>query len=217
MSLISLADNTDQISQKEHRYEAYSQLKQGMRVVLQSNLNPEAGLVNGSQGVVVGFEDFDPNRLPRKAKRTESEDGGLKGEHAKYMESEIKAFAHVNNYQPWPIVQFDNGQRETIFADCSYSELGNEEKKKSDSQVQKECSLLSRTQIPLMAGYAITVHKSQVRFLNSDVGFILTAQQGMTLDRVIVDLSDAFEASQIYVARKLQQSTISQSSRHCLC
>lgn len=169
---------------KEHRYEAYSQLKQGMRVVLQSNLNPEAGLVNGSQGVVVGFEDFDPNRLPRKAKRTESEDGGLKGEHAKYMESEIKAFAHVNNYQPWPIVQFDNGQRETIFADCSYSELGNEEKKKSDSQVQKECSLLSRTQIPLMAGYAITVHKSQ----------------GMTLDRVIVDLSDAFEASQIYVA-----------------
>ncbi|KAJ5064036.1 hypothetical protein J3E74DRAFT_309206, partial [Bipolaris maydis] len=45
-------------------------------------------------------------------------------------------------------------------------------------------SLLSRTQIPLIAGYAITVHKSQ----------------GMTLDRVIVNLRDAFEPSQIYVA-----------------
>ncbi|EHK16881.1 uncharacterized protein TRIVIDRAFT_139619, partial [Trichoderma virens Gv29-8] len=45
-------------------------------------------------------------------------------------------------------------------------------------------SLLHRTQIPLLPGWAMSVHRSQ----------------GMTLDRVIVDLSHAFEEGQVYVA-----------------
>lgn len=128
-----------------------------MRVVLQSNLDPSAGLVNGSQGTIVDFEPFDQKKLPKKAdNRKEMEMSmtpNLRGSHAAYAEERIKIFADDNKRQSWPIVKFDNGLERTIFADCTSSELGNEE----------PYSLLSRTQIPLMAGYAITVHKSQVR------------------------------------------------------
>jgi ATP-dependent DNA helicase PIF1 len=116
-----------------------------MRVVLQHNLNPRAGLVNGSQGSIVGFERFDEMVLPRNTIRTS------------YRESTIRCFAEHNKKQPWPIVQFDDGQLRTIYADCAVNELG----------VKEPFSLLSRTQIPLMAGYAITVHKAQVRELMS--------------------------------------------------
>lgn len=134
------------------------QLKEDMRVVLQANLEPSMGLVNGSQGLITGFEPFDDKRLPRKSEnRSEADMPGVpftRGAHARYFEEQIKIFGKTNKRQPWPIVKFDNGLTRTIFADCTASELGNEE----------PYSLLSRTQIPLMAGYAITVHKSQVRF-----------------------------------------------------
>jgi ATP-dependent DNA helicase PIF1 len=116
-----------------------------MRVVLQHNLNPCASLVNGSQGSIVGFEPFDEMVLPRNTIRTSS------------CESTIRCFAEHNREQPWPIVRFDDGQVRTIYADCAVNELG----------VKEPFSILSRTQIPLMAGYAITVHKAQVRELMS--------------------------------------------------
>lgn len=173
-----------------------------MRVVLQSNLDPPAGLVNGSQGTITGFEGYDPAKLPRKPEGRDPAQSAtapvLRGTHAKYAEQQIKNFGDANKKQPWPIVRFDNGTERTIYADCTANELGNEE----------PYSLLSRTQIPLMAGYAITVHKSQVRcdasFVGRPGGHALTdlLPQGMTLDRVIVDLGRAFEPSQIYVARK---------------
>jgi ATP-dependent DNA helicase PIF1 len=135
----------------------YVKLKEGMRVVLQANLEPSMGLVNGSQGVITSFEPFDEKRLPRKAENRNdvglSDTPFIRGAHARYFEEQIKVFGKTNKRQPWPIVKFDNGLTRTIFADCTASELGNEE----------PFSLLSRTQIPLMAGYAITVHKSQVR------------------------------------------------------
>ena len=166
-----------------------------MRVVLQANLEPDRGLVNGSQGAIIGFEDFDSNKLPRKGENREMDPNGptLRGAHARYAEEQIKIYADANGRKPWPIVQFSNGLKRTIYADCTANELGNEE----------PYSLLSRTQIPLMAGYAITVHKSQVCVtLWYSTAKANSSTQGMTLDRVIVDLARAFEPSQIYVARK---------------
>lgn len=143
-----------------------------MRVVLQSNLRPQSGLVNGAQGTIIAFEPFDPNQLPRKAKDPDDKEGTLRGPHASYAHQQIKAFANDNGRQPWPIVQFDNGLKETIYADCTYSELGNEEVVGVNEQMTPDPSLLSRTQIPLIAGYAITVHKSQVRpFLSCLIQF----------------------------------------------
>ncbi|KZM19880.1 DNA helicase [Ascochyta rabiei] len=158
---------------KEHRFDTQVQLKQDQRVVLQANLDPAVGLVNGAQGKIVEFKPYDEKDLP-KVPVKKNEGGDLRGDHAAYREAQIKAFGDVNGHQPWPVVQFTNGVTRTIFADCTVNLLGNYE---------PYCKL-SRTQIPLTAGYAITVHKSQ----------------GMTLDRVTVDLARAFEPSQIYVA-----------------
>jgi len=74
----------------------------------------------------------------------------------------------------WPRVLFHNGVKRTIYATCLVNSVGDGE----------PYSLLHRTQIPLVPGWAMSVHKSQ----------------GMTLDRVIVNLSHAFEEGQVYVA-----------------
>jgi len=127
-----------------------------MRVVLQQNLDPFSGLVNGSQGVIVGFDAYERKEMPRPPK--DKDDVGtpgvplLGGDYTLFREEQIKAFAEANGYQPWPVVQFDNGELRRIYADCTTNEYG----------TPAPYSILSRTQIPLMAGYAITIHKSQV-------------------------------------------------------
>ncbi|RMZ72110.1 hypothetical protein GMOD_00007106 [Pyrenophora seminiperda CCB06] len=173
-----------------YRYDSTVTLKDGMRVLLKANF-PNLGLVNGSQGTIIGFEPFQEYRLPRKSESgSDIGDSGLRGTHAKYAERQIKEYAEHNQRKAWPIVRFDNRSTKTIFADCSYSEVGEDVK-------DKPISVISRTQIPLVAAYAITVHKSQ----------------GMTLDRVIADLSEVFESSQLYVAlsrcRSLEGLTVS--------
>jgi DNA-directed RNA polymerase specialized sigma54-like protein len=99
-----------------------------------------------------------PKTISNKEKgKAEMKDGAqllgttIAGSHAAHREEQIHIFAKENKYKPWPVVRFDNGLVRTIFPDCTVSELGNEE----------PYSLLSRAQIPLTAGYAITVHKSQ--------------------------------------------------------
>ena len=115
----------------------------------------------------------------------------------------------------WPIVEFTNGQRCAIYAECSVLTWGDEQ----------PFSLLSRTQIPLMAGWAVTIHKSQVclHFLPvADCSLRLSAlvaigavtdtdMQGMTLSRVKVDLEKNFEQGMGYVACKY---SISRHQKH---
>lgn len=170
---------------EDHRWAKCVELKRGMLVVLLTNLDLEAGLCNGSQGVVCGFEDYDPKKMPMKEttdargrKKIEPQPGQrmLRGEHAAVQESEIKNFIGSESapVKKWPVVRFHNGIRRTVYAECSISQLGDEE----------PYSLLVRTQIPLAPAWAMTIHKSQ----------------SLTLDRVIVNLSKAFEDGQVYVA-----------------
>lgn len=161
---------------EDHRYDECVQLKKGMLVVLLVNLDLEAGLCNGSQGIICGFEAYDPKKLPKAKVGKEEPQNRLFGERATMKEDQIKKFILDPGvkYKSWPMVRFHNGQARTIYADCTIAELGDE----------KPYTLLMRTQIPLAPAWAMTIHKSQ----------------SLTLDRVIVNLSRAFEEGQVYVA-----------------
>ncbi|KAH0495057.1 hypothetical protein TgHK011_008629 [Trichoderma gracile] len=168
---------------KDHRLERHVTLRGGMLVILQVNLDIKGGLVNGSQGIIYGFEEFNPDRLPiaakgKKAERIPSHQR-ITGEYAELRERQIESFMVEQWNRPgmaqgWPRVHFHNGEKRVIYPTCVVNSVGDKE----------PYSLLHRTQIPLMPGWAMSVHRSQ----------------GMTLDRVIVDLSNAFEEGQVYVA-----------------
>ena len=172
---------------QEGKFEARVDLKEGMRVVLQVNLSIDQGLVNGAQGVIVDWEPYDKDKLPRVEKK-EGHAGSrasdvlappvaaptINGEHAQYREARLKDFVKAHRIREWPIVEFDNGLRKTIYAECLCYEFGDD----------PPYSIMSRTQVPLIAGWAMTVHKSQ----------------GMTLNQVEVDLEKSFEEGQMYVA-----------------
>jgi len=194
---------------KDHRFEEHVDLKQGMLVILLVNLDFPAGLVNGSQGRIVSFEEYDPHKIlvptkpqdspsksSRRRRRSPSPDrhgrdllGRFKpghngmalsgpeealGEFGALKNEEIHAFMRAQTIKQWPIIEFTNGVKRTIYASCQLNQLG----------VEEPYSLLGRTQIPLLASWAITCHKSQ----------------GMTLSRVIVDLHNSFERGMVYVA-----------------
>ena len=74
-----------------------------------------------------------------------------------------------------PVVKFNNyADMVTIYPDCSVKELG----------FKTPHSLLMRTQIPLLSGWALTIHKAQ----------------GMTLEKAIVQLGDCWQGGMAYVA-----------------
>ena len=77
----------------------------------------------------------------------------------------------------FPIVQFVNGVKKTM-SPCVW------EIKKPGARDPSGAAAASRIQIPLMLAWALSVHKCQ----------------GMTLDRVRVDLRQAFTCGQVYVA-----------------
>jgi ATP-dependent DNA helicase PIF1 len=163
----------------DHRYEPCVQLKQGMLVVLLTNLDLESGLCNGSQGLIAGWEKYDPIKMPSARWSKNEEPGpGMKfsGDHALTKEIQVTNFIKddATEVKAWPKVRFLNGVVRTIYADCSISEVGE----------RAPYSLLMRTQIPLAPAWAMTIHKSQ----------------GMTLNQVIVYLSKAWEEGQVYVA-----------------
>lgn len=171
---------------RDHRFDSIIELKEGMQVVLLVNLDLNTGLVNGSQGQIIGWEPFDPASQPKSRtslmgkERKEYEAGlpakfpVLTGDYSAHREENIKTFIQEASVKEWPIVRFDNGLMRTIIADCTVNEIGERE----------PWSLLSRTQIPLLAAWAMSIHKSQ----------------GMTLTKVIVDLGRSFEEGQMYVA-----------------
>lgn len=136
-------------------------LKLDAQVMLLKNVDID--LVNGSIGVVVGF--VGQGKYARKDKvaklRTPNR---IKDAFTDDME--------INMTIPFPVVKFSGG-RELVLERESWS---------VELPGGKESA--SRSQIPLMLAWAISIHKSQ----------------GQTLDRVKVDLGKVFERGQAYVA-----------------
>lgn len=151
-----------------HPYDIWVRLKIGQPVILQKNIDVAKGLVNGSQGVIDQFVSFDEAQRPRE----NTQEGGIIWQlrHDKVMN-----FMYDQGYDKLPVVKFNNVEGlVTIWPDCSISEKG----------YQKPYSLLLRTQIPLLAGWALTIHKAQ----------------GMTLEKAIVNVGACFQCGMAYVA-----------------
>ncbi|KAI6833942.1 hypothetical protein KC340_g10850 [Hortaea werneckii] len=174
---------------QNHKYDQRVDLKLDMRVMLLTNLDVERGLVNGSVGTVIGFKRHDEAELPRPSQfhgdqyheaddrneRLVADSTLMYGtSHIYFRHEQVKRFINESPHAVWPIVKFDNGLTRCIHAICDVQELGDDE----------PYSLLTRTRLPLQAAYALTIHKSQ----------------GMTLERVLVDVSRCFEPGQVYVA-----------------
>lgn len=162
----------------QHRYSHELDIKLGMLVILLANLDTPNKLTNGTAGKVVGWVDMS-NNLPCVQGGEEDKETHrgqfIQGRYKHYKQDRIRDFEYATPqaHKKWPVVQFSNGIKRVIFAQCLVQEVGRFER----------YSLLSRTQIPLIAGWAITVHKSQ----------------GLTLDNVIVDLDRCFVLGQAYV------------------
>lgn len=166
---------------RDHRFEERIELKAGMLVILLINLDLTSGLVNGSQGKIVGFERWNPNiplvqRPPGSPSRSGkgSKESDPVSEIAAFKENQCRQFVERAVHKEFPVVEFRCGITRPIFPSCQVHELGSE----------KPYSILSRTNVPLAAAWAITIHKSQ----------------GMTLDLVSVDLYNSFEKEMVYVA-----------------
>ena len=151
---------------RDHQYQADIALRPGTVIVLLNNLEIDKGLVNGSIGKVIGFKDIEPDKIPE-----------YKGSDASQKRESLKLY--IANLSPknkkWPLIRFDNGVTRLIKADCRIKSFRNSPSPRS---------WVSRTQLPLLPAWAMTVHKAQ----------------GMTLSRVEVDLRRVFEAGHDYVA-----------------
>lgn len=145
----------------DHDFERNLKVRVGMFVMLLVNY-AGGDLVNGSQGTVIGF---DSSPVDRDLKE-------ISGEYAGLRKALCSKFA--KGQEAWPVVRFLDGRERTIIPACRVNELG----------ASELWSLISRTQVPLTAAWAMTVHKAQ----------------GMTLDKVQVDLSGVFAKGHHYSA-----------------
>lgn len=189
------------------------EIKEGARVLCLKNLDQEKGIVNGTSGVVVGFSlpqevirkrrEAEHKRNPDSARERseksrsffdsgkddsiaaddirESEtmsfdcdDGSIAMYVEKAIRDPISGVILQDSFRPdvCPIVKFDNGVTRRI------------EHESWDVYGPDGSLLAHRYQVPLMLGWALSIHKSQ----------------GMTLEYVETDLERAFDCGQVYVA-----------------
>ncbi|KAF5602712.1 atp-dependent dna helicase pif1 [Fusarium subglutinans] len=159
---------------KESPLDAYVEMKVNALVMLKVNLDTEKGLVNGSQGIVVGWEPYDPEKLPNTKKATLLNIDVLAGHHADWRARKIRQYAERRGIRRWPIVRFNNGITRPMYPSIVVNTLG----------ATEPYSVLYRTQLPLVLAWAVSIHKSQ----------------GMTLTHVTTDLGQAWEQALKYVA-----------------
>ncbi|KAF5559359.1 atp-dependent dna helicase pif1 [Fusarium napiforme] len=159
---------------KDSPLDTYVEMKVNALVMLKINLDTEKGLVNGSQGIVVGWEPYHPDKLSNSKKASTSNIDVLTGTHSDWRARKIRKYAEKRHIRQWPIVRFNNGITRTIYPWCMVNTLG----------ATEPYSVLYRTQLPLVLAWAVSIHKSQ----------------GMTLTHAMTDLSQAWEQALKYVA-----------------
>lgn len=131
---------------QDHRFPSLLEMKFGMPVILLANIGPGAGLVNGSQGRIVGFSPH-PSLMKARAQRLAES-----GEFSRFEEHQIASWVQGQpSGFPLPVVRFENGVQQVVYPVCQDTELGD----------PAPFSVIARTQIPLLPAWAITMHKSQ--------------------------------------------------------
>ena len=115
------------------------QLKLGAQVFLLINYDISGGLVNGSRGVVVGFQ-------PKEEVLDEWTNAMGEAQRNKYV-GEVQSWFRVNPDKDLPVVRFTNGRELGIPPHIWSTDLTH--------------GRIWRKQIPLKLAWAITVHKSQ--------------------------------------------------------
>jgi ATP-dependent DNA helicase PIF1 len=131
---------------QEHRFPSRLEIKYGMPVILLANIDVDAGLVNGSQGRVVGFSAGSLSMKAREQKLAQS------GEFSRFEEHQITSWAQQQTTAfLLPVVRFENDVQQIVYPVCQDTELGD----------PPPFSVVARTQIPLLPAWAITIHKSQ--------------------------------------------------------
>jgi ATP-dependent DNA helicase PIF1 len=131
---------------QEHRFPSRLEIKYGMPVILLANIDVDAGLVNGSQGRVVGFSAGSLSMKAREQKLAQS------GEFSRMEEHQITLWAQQQTTAfLLPVVRFENNVQQIVYPVCQDTELGD----------PPPFSVVARTQIPLLPAWAITIHKSQ--------------------------------------------------------
>ncbi|USP78436.1 mitochondrial dna helicase [Curvularia clavata] len=146
-------------------------LKKGAQVMLVKNMDET--LVNGSLGKITGFMTEQMFNLYR-----EDEDAFLaNGPSDAALKTEMaKSTLGLNTNQIYPVVRFAIADGTTRDLLCKREDWKIE---LPNGEVQA-----SRSQIPLILAWALSIHKAQ----------------GQTLERVRVDLGRVFEKGQAYVA-----------------
>ncbi|KAF4993510.1 hypothetical protein FGRMN_6439 [Fusarium graminum] len=159
----------------------YLTLKTGAQVMLIKNI--DGTLVNGSQGSVIGFSN-------QHSLWHHDWDNG--DPHDNIVSSRELDEMIEQGLPLYPVVQFvmPNGGKRTHF--CEPTEWSVERwvpdpYAEDGWRVEK---LATRTQVPLLLAWALSIHKAQ----------------GQTLDRVKVDLDRVFETGQAYVALSRSRS-----------
>ncbi|PTB36641.1 hypothetical protein M441DRAFT_31214 [Trichoderma asperellum CBS 433.97] len=157
---------------RDYNLGAKVQLKEGMPVVLLQNIDPGSGLCNGAQGIIIGYEPFGNllqlvteyyEHLPAHWLRIDA------------LEDALRRFLReCSSNKGWPIVKFHNGITRTIYPTCRALPLGG----------TQPYSLLGRIQVPLTAGWALTVYDAQ----------------GMALDSIVVDVVKTSREGLMYAA-----------------
>ncbi|KAJ4858244.1 PIF1-like helicase domain-containing protein [Trichoderma breve] len=98
---------------KDHAFDIELNLKQGMQVLLLHNINVSLGLVNGAQGVIIGFQPFE-NEPPKLEILNED----LPVYWPAYdvdKEKILEFMMGCREANGWPIVRFQNGVTRTIY------------------------------------------------------------------------------------------------------